>query len=65
MPTKTSTRPVTATRQQQRGRVGDQPTLPGLADALEVYRRIVASPAARPARRPGRPPRAVRGAPPS
>jgi hypothetical protein len=33
-------RPVTATRRARRRREGDDPMLPGLAEALEVYRRI-------------------------
>jgi hypothetical protein len=41
MPAKPRPRPVTAARQAQRRRGSDEPTLPGLAEAVEVYRRIV------------------------
>jgi hypothetical protein len=41
MPAKPRPRPVTAARQAQRRRGSDEPTLPGLTEAVEVYRRIV------------------------
>jgi hypothetical protein len=40
MPAKMRARPGTTTQQRQQGRGEDDPKLPGLAEALEVYRRI-------------------------
>jgi hypothetical protein len=40
MPMKTIERPVAANRRAPADRAKDGPWLPGLADALEVYRRI-------------------------
>jgi hypothetical protein len=40
MSTKMIERPVTAKRPVQPGREQDSPGLPGLAEALEIYRRI-------------------------
>ena len=56
MPTKTTERPVTAKGPVQRGWEKDGLGLPGLAEALEIYRRIaqVGGVRPRPARR--RPP---------
>jgi|GEM_PF-1513126 len=56
MPTKTTERPVTAKGPVQRGCEKDGLGLPGLAEALEIYRRIaqVGGVRLRPARR--RPP---------
>jgi hypothetical protein len=62
MPTKTTGRPTTAGRPAPPGRERDGLGLPGLAEALEVYRRIAAQGGGvrlRPARR--RPPAAVSG----
>jgi hypothetical protein len=61
MPTKTTERPVTAKRPPRPGWEQDGLGLPGLAEALEVYRRIaqVGGVRRRPARR--RPPVDVSG----
>ena len=52
MPTKTTERPLTAKRPAPPDWVKDSPGLPGLAEALEVYRRIAQVGAVRP--RPAR-----------
>jgi hypothetical protein len=52
MSTKTTERPVTAKRLAPPDRVKDGPGLPGLAEALEVYRRITQVEGVRP--RPAR-----------
>jgi hypothetical protein len=61
MPAKTRERPVTAKRQARRAAERDGLGLPGLAEALEVYRRIAQVGGVRPRPAGRRPPVDVSG----
>jgi hypothetical protein len=61
MSTKAIERPVTAKRPVQPGQGKDSPGLPGLAEALEIYRRIAQVGGVRPPRAARRRPSSAAG----